>query len=93
MASELCLGISETTISSGSTCLTSPSYSYALATLDENDMSHKPFSSSMPLLNDDVEESTSGRKSLDKDDEKTASNLNSEGFLEEESRLIMFNLI
>ncbi|KAJ8966417.1 hypothetical protein NQ317_013342 [Molorchus minor] len=60
---ELTLPVSETTISSVSTEMNSP-YVYSLPTLDESvDLNQKPFNSSMPLLNEDIEEASSKSKS------------------------------
>lgn len=53
---ELNLPISEATISAPSSEMNSPSFVYSLPTLD--DINQKPFSSSMPLLTEDVEETT-----------------------------------
>uniref|UniRef100_A0A6P7GUB7 Titin-like n=1 Tax=Diabrotica virgifera virgifera TaxID=50390 RepID=A0A6P7GUB7_DIAVI len=78
---ELGLSIAETTISSVTTGLTSPSYSYSLPSLDENDISHKPFNSSMPLLNDDAEDTNLSHKKSNKHVDK--SDLNSDDYLEQ----------
>ncbi|CAH0553596.1 unnamed protein product [Brassicogethes aeneus] len=53
---ELNLPISEAIISATSSEMSSPSFVYSLPTLDE--INQKPFNSSMPLLTEDVEETT-----------------------------------
>ncbi|KAG5892827.1 hypothetical protein JTB14_033391 [Gonioctena quinquepunctata] len=97
---ELTLPISESVVSTG---LTSPGYTYSLPALDEGvDITHKPFNSSMPLLNDDIEEppqetkmhtkptDSSERKSKDHDSKQAECNMNtSRSFMEEESRFML----
>ncbi|XP_074033588.1 uncharacterized protein isoform X2 [Leptinotarsa decemlineata] len=93
---ELSLPMSEGGSSVG---LTSPGYSYSLPTLDEGvDMTHKPFNSSMPLLNDDIEEPPQQPLQLSKKhgrerkerESRHSDDINSDGsFLEEESRFTL----
>ncbi|XP_057657321.1 titin homolog isoform X1 [Diorhabda carinulata] len=85
---ELGLSIPEVTIAAVSTGLNSPGYNYSLSTLDDNDISHKPFNSSMPLLNDDVDDSLSGKK-CEKDDHKSQQHISAGSFLVEESRFTL----
>ncbi|CAH1959657.1 unnamed protein product [Acanthoscelides obtectus] len=65
---ELGLPISEASIATVSNDINSPSYSYSLPSLEESVeiTTHKSFNSSMPLLNEDVENSADQQK--DKDD-------------------------
>lgn len=77
---DLGLPISETTISTVSTDINSPSYSYSLPTLDDTvDMSHKPFNSSMPLLTEEVEETIQDSNSAKTEESIISSDNHKEG--------------
>ncbi|VEN39061.1 unnamed protein product [Callosobruchus maculatus] len=67
---DLGLPIAEASIATVSNEINSPSYSYSLPALEDSEdiSTHKPFSSSMPLLNEDVDEPTETQN--DKEDAK-----------------------
>ncbi|CAG9815312.1 unnamed protein product [Phaedon cochleariae] len=81
------------TLSGVPTAMTSPGFSFSLPSLEENvdHLGHKPFNSSMPLLNDEAEEGGAlGRRSARGEEAKSRRHGIPDGsFLEVESRFTL----